>query len=51
MPSNLVFARRTRCAICTRKSVREGLGRGYNTLESQRDVCSAYRVDGGRSQM
>lgn len=42
MPSNLVLARRTRCAIYTRKSVRDGLDRDYNTLESQRDVCSAY---------
>ncbi len=42
MSSHLALARKTRCAIYTRKSVTEGLGRDYNTLESQRDVCSAY---------
>ena len=31
-----------RCAIYTRKSTEEGLGRELNSLESQRDTCSAY---------
>ncbi|NJR80267.1 recombinase family protein [Sphingomonas corticis] len=34
--------RARRCAIYTRKSTDERLDRDYNTLESQRDVCSAY---------
>lgn len=42
MSNHLVQGKRTRCAIYTRKSVTEGLERDYNTLESQRDVCSAY---------
>lgn len=31
-----------RCAIYTRKSTDERLDREFNSLESQRDVCSAY---------
>jgi len=31
-----------RCAIYTRKSVEQGLEIEYNTLESQRSICSAY---------
>lgn len=42
MPSHPALARKTRYAIYTRKSATEGLEREYNTLESQRDVCSAY---------
>jgi len=31
-----------RCAIYTRKSVEQGLQIEFNTLESQRAICSAY---------
>lgn len=31
-----------RCAIYTRKSTEEGLERSVNSLEAQRDTCSAY---------
>lgn len=31
-----------RCAIYTRKSTDDRLERDYNSLESQRDICSAY---------
>src|SRR5262249_47395781 len=31
-----------RCAIYTRKSTAAGLGNEVNTLETQREVCSAY---------
>ena len=31
-----------RCAIYTRKSVEQGLEIEFNTLESQRSICSAY---------
>lgn len=31
-----------RCAIYTRKSVRDGLELEMNSLEVQRDICSAY---------
>ncbi len=35
-------ARRLRCAIYTRKSTEEGLEQEYNSLEAQRDACTAY---------
>ena len=35
-------ARKTRCAIYTRKSTDEGLDKEYNTLDAQRDACEAY---------
>jgi site-specific DNA recombinase len=31
-----------RCAVYTRKSVEQGLEIEFNTLESQRAICSAY---------
>lgn len=31
-----------RCAIYTRKSSEEGLDQAYNSLDAQRDACSAY---------
>ena len=31
-----------RCAIYTRKSTADGLDIDYNTLDSQRDLCSSY---------
>ena len=31
-----------RCAIYTRKSTAHHIERDYNSLESQREVCSAY---------
>ena len=34
--------RAVRCAIYTRKSTDDRLDREFNSLESQRDVCSAY---------
>src|SRR2546423_924767 len=32
----------TRCAIYTRKSTEHGLDRAVNSLETEKDVCSAY---------
>jgi len=40
--SAIVEARTQRCAIYTRKSVEQGLQIEFNTLESQRAICSAY---------
>ena len=41
---------RVRCAIYTRKSTIRGLETEFNTLESQREVCSAYiRSQGHRN--
>jgi site-specific DNA recombinase len=34
--------RKLRCAIYTRKSSEEGLEQDYNSLDAQRDACSAY---------
>jgi DNA invertase Pin-like site-specific DNA recombinase len=34
--------RKTRCAIYTRKSTDEGLDKEFNTLDAQRDACTAY---------
>jgi len=31
-----------RCAIYTRKSTEEGLEQAFNSLDAQRDACSAY---------
>ena len=33
---------RQRCAIYTRKSTEEGLEQSFNTLDAQREACSAY---------
>jgi len=35
-------ARRTRCAIYTRKSTEEGLDQAFNSLDAQREACAAY---------
>ncbi len=35
-------ARKLRCAIYTRKSSEEGLEQEFNSLDAQRDACSAY---------
>ncbi len=34
--------RKLRCAVYTRKSSEEGLEQEYNSLDAQRDACSAY---------
>jgi DNA invertase Pin-like site-specific DNA recombinase len=34
--------KKLRCAVYTRKSTDEGLGREFNTLDAQRDACEAY---------
>lgn len=34
--------RRTRCAIYTRKSSEEGLEQAFNSLDAQREACTAY---------
>lgn len=31
-----------RCAIYTRKSTEEGLDQAFNSLDAQREACSAY---------
>jgi site-specific DNA recombinase len=36
------LSRRLRCAIYTRKSSEEGLEQEFNSLDAQRDACSAY---------
>ena len=33
---------RKRCAIYTRKSTDEGLEQSFNSLDAQREACSAY---------
>ena len=33
---------RKRCAIYTRKSTDEGLEKDFNSLDAQREACSAY---------
>src|SRR6266508_5126551 len=35
-------ARKTRCAICTRKSSDEGLEQAFNSLDAQREACTAF---------
>ena len=35
-------SRRLRCAIYTRKSSEEGLEQEFNSLDAQRDACTAY---------
>ena len=35
-------ARKLRCAIYTRKSTDEGLDQDFNSLEAQRESCTAY---------
>jgi site-specific DNA recombinase len=35
-------ARKTRCAIYTRKSSEEGLEQAFNSLDAQREACTAY---------
>lgn len=36
------MARTLRCAIYTRKSTEEGLEQAFNSLDAQREACSAY---------
>ncbi|MEJ2123114.1 MAG: recombinase family protein [Alphaproteobacteria bacterium] len=33
---------RLRCAVYTRKSTEEGLDQGFNSLDAQREACTAY---------
>src|SRR5215471_12322208 len=35
-------AKRVRCAIYTRKSSDEGLEQAFNSLDAQREACTAY---------
>src|SRR4029079_10144677 len=35
-------ARRSRCAIYTRKSTEEGLEKDFNSLDAQREACAAF---------
>ncbi len=37
-----MIAKKTRCAIYTRKSSEEGLEQGFNSLHAQREACEAY---------
>ena len=41
-PSAPTPARKIRCAIYTRKSSEEGLDMAFNSLDAQREACSAY---------
>ena len=34
--------KRLRCAVYTRKSTDEGLGQDFNSLDAQREACTAY---------
>jgi site-specific DNA recombinase len=36
------FAKRSRCAIYTRKSTDEGLEQAFNSLDAQREACAAF---------
>ena len=36
------MAKKLRCAIYTRKSTEEGLDQTFNSLDAQREACSAY---------
>src|ERR1700675_936088 len=36
------FAKRSRCAIYTRKSTDEGLEQHFNSLDAQREACAAF---------
>jgi site-specific DNA recombinase len=40
--SQMIGSKPVRCAIYTRKSSEEGLEQAYNSLDAQRDACSAY---------
>src|SRR5664279_3347998 len=35
-------AKKTRCAIYTRKSSEEGLEQAFNSLDAQREACAAF---------
>ena len=35
-------AKRSRCAIYTRKSTDEGLEQDFNSLDAQREACAAF---------
>ena len=41
-PTPTTVVRKLRCAIYTRKSSEEGLDMEFNSLDAQRDACSAY---------
>jgi site-specific DNA recombinase len=36
------FTKKTRCAIYTRKSSEEGLEQAFNSLDAQREACTAF---------
>lgn len=36
------MAKKRRCAIYTRKSTEEGLEQEFNSLDAQREACSAF---------
>ncbi len=36
------IVRKLRCAVYTRKSTEEGLNMEFNSLDAQREACSAY---------
>ncbi|MEK9724017.1 MAG: recombinase family protein, partial [Rhodospirillaceae bacterium] len=36
------MSERIRCAIYTRKSTEEGLDKGFNCLDAQREACEAF---------
>jgi hypothetical protein len=36
------FIKRSRCAICTRKSTEAGLEQNFNSLDTQREACTAF---------
>lgn len=40
--ANYSPARRSRCAIYTRKSTEEGLDQAFNSLDAQREACAAF---------
>ena len=42
MDNTIRPARRSRCAIYTRKSSEEGLDMEFNSLDAQREACEAY---------
>jgi DNA invertase Pin-like site-specific DNA recombinase len=42
VPATPAPARKTRCAVYTRKSTDEGLEKEFNSLDAQRESCEAY---------
>ena len=41
-PASTKPIRKLRCAVYTRKSTEEGLEMEFNSLDAQREACSAY---------